>query len=299
MDIPWNDVRLFLSVAESGSLSAAARQLRVAQPTVSRRLAELEAVLGEPLFLRGVEGASLTAFGERLIEPARRMAEWAAEVERAAEQTHATPRGVVRVTAPPGVAYEVAAPFAGWLRTRLPEVRLEVIATVAYLDLGRREADLALRTQRPTARDLAVVASLAFEAAPFAAASYAATLPKRAEVSEVDWIAWAPPLDHLSPNPELARLIPGFTAAFTSDDFLVQLRAAEVGLGAIFLGRVKHRFARASNLVEIDVKLPPIPSELHLVCARSALAIPRIRAVAELLAAELARADTGRPKRRG
>ena len=51
MDIPWEDARLFLAVAETGSLSAAARRMRVAQPTVSRRVAELEALLGETLFV--------------------------------------------------------------------------------------------------------------------------------------------------------------------------------------------------------------------------------------------------------
>jgi DNA-binding transcriptional LysR family regulator len=305
VDIPWDDMRLFLAVAEGGSLSAAARRLRIAQPTVSRRLAELESSLGEPLFLRGVDGASLTAYGERLVEPARRMAEWAAEVERSAESAESTPRGVVRVTASPGVAFDVAAPFAAWLKTHLPEVRLEIVSTVAYLDLSRREADLALRMQPATHRDLVTVASLALEAVPFGSRDYAAALRarhkgRRAPLSDVDWIGWAPPLEHISPNPELARLIPGWKPVFASDDFLVQLRAAEEGLGAVFLGRVRHRFSRLGALVELDVDLPPVPSGLHLVCAKTALAIPRIRAVADLLAEELRRAETTRkPRRKG
>ncbi len=289
MDIPWEDVQLFLAVAEAGSLSAAARRLRVAQPTVSRRLAELEARVGEALFSRSVEGAHVTSFGERLLEPARRMAEWAADLTHAAERADAAPRGVVRITAPPGVAFDFLAPFAVWLRTKLPEVRLEVVSTVAYLDLSRREADLALRTQRPRQRDLTVVASLEHEAAPFAAKKYKERLPERPRPADIDWIGWAPPLDHLAPNPQLAALIPGFRPAFASDDFLVQLRAAEAGAGAIFLGRVRHRFSSGSALEEVDVDFGRVQSELHLVCARAALDIPRIRAVAELLRGELER----------
>jgi DNA-binding transcriptional LysR family regulator len=291
-------MRLFLAVAETGSLSAAARRLRVAQPTVSRRLAELEAKLGEPLFVRGVAGTAATALGERLLEPAKRMAEWAGELERSAEGAESTPRGVVRLTAPPGVAFEVVTPFAADLKRKLPEVQLEVVSTVAYLDLSRREADLALRMQKPTQRDLTCVAALEFDAVPFAAREYAATLPRKPAMPDVDWIGWAPPLEHLSPNPELARLIPGFRPSFASDDFLVQLRAAEVGLGAIFLGRVQHRFARETPLVEIDVGFPPVKSGMYLVCAKGALSIPRVRAVAELLAAELAHTKTGRSRRR-
>lgn len=298
MDIPWEDVRLFLAVRDAGSLSRAARTLRVAQPTVSRRLAELEARLGEPLFARGVEGTRLTSFGERLVGPAQRMAEWAAELERTAERGETAPQGVVRVTAPPGVAYEVLAPFASALMRELPSVRLEVISTVSYLDLSRREADLALRSQAPAQRDLVTVGSLHFDAVAHASRAYAEKLPRKAKLADVDFIGWAPPLDHLPPNPELARLIPGFSPSFASDDFLVQLRAAEAGLGAIFLGRVRHRFSpREPTLVELDLDFPPVPSSLHLVAAKSALGIPRVAAVAERLAAVLASADTGRRRR--
>jgi DNA-binding transcriptional LysR family regulator len=285
MDIPWEDVRLFLAVAEAGSLSAASKRLRTTQPTVSRRLAEVEATLGEPLFVRTAQGIALTSFGERLLEPSRRMAEWAAEVERAAERRETSPRGVVRVTAAPGVAFEVLAPFAAWMRSKLPDVQLEVRASVQYLDLSRREADLALRFGEVAQRDVVPLASLDVEVAAFAAPEYVATLPRRYGVADVAWVAWAPPFEELSPNPELARLIPGFRPAFASDDYLVQLRAAEAGVGAMFLGRVAYRFS-PRRLVELSLELPPIRRSLHLACARSALEIPRVRAVADLLTAE-------------
>ena len=102
MHMEWNDLELFWAVADSGSVTAAARKLRVTQPTASRRLLELEASVGEALFVRDQHGAHLTSFGERLLEPARRMAEWAGEAERVAERTETAPRGVVRLTAAPG-----------------------------------------------------------------------------------------------------------------------------------------------------------------------------------------------------
>jgi DNA-binding transcriptional LysR family regulator len=110
MDIEWNDVRLFLAVAEHGSMTEAARQLGIGQPTASRRLGELEQRLGYALFRRSVEGTSLTNQGERWLDAARHMAEWAGELQHAAEQGDAAPRGVVRITAPPGVAYDFVAP---------------------------------------------------------------------------------------------------------------------------------------------------------------------------------------------
>lgn len=293
MNSSWEDIRLFLAVAETGSLTAAARRLGTSQATVSRRLQALEEEVREPLFHRSIRGVTPTALGEALLGPSRRAAEGAAEFARAAERADAAPRGVVRVTAPPGVAFDWLAPFAAHLRGALPEVRLELVATIQYLDLARREADLALRMQRPVGRELVTLASLRYPVAAFASGGYAASLPRGYGLADVGWVAWAPPLDHLPPGPQLAARIPGFRPAFAADDFLVQLRAAEAGVGAIVLGRVRHRLSMPTPLVELALDLGPLQGELHLVAARSALAIPRVKAVADLLARELGQAETG------
>src|SRR5258705_5025488 len=142
MDVSWEDVRLFLAVAEHGSLTEASRHLRVGQPTVSRRLAELEESLGYPLFDRSVEGATLTSRGECWLEPARRMAEWAGELRSTAELGDALPAGSVRITAPPGVAFDFVAPFARLVRDKYPKIQLQILSRVEYVDLSRREADI-------------------------------------------------------------------------------------------------------------------------------------------------------------
>jgi len=290
MDIPWDDLRLFLAIAEQGSLSAAARHLQLGQPTLSRRLAQLEAQLGLTVFERSAAGARLTAAGERLLGPARRMAEWAAEVERAAETDEAGPRGLVRLTAPPGVAFGFVAPFAAGLRAALPEVQLQVLSTIRYMDLTRREADLALRIEPPPRGELVSLGHIELTNEVCATPEYAATLPERPRLTDLDWIAWAPPLDHLPPNPQLAELVPGFEPVFASDDFLVQWRAAEHGVGAMVLSRFPARAATTSPLVPIDVDLGlHATSTTHLVSTRSALEIPRVREVADRLLAELAR----------
>jgi DNA-binding transcriptional LysR family regulator len=287
VDIPWEDARLFLAVAESRSLSEAARRLRAAQPTLSRRIAQLEARVGEPLFARSVSGVSLTAYGERLLEPARHMAQWAAELGRLAEERATGPSGIVRITAPPGVASDLLAPFAVALRQTLPSVRLEVIATVRYLDIARREADLALRFEVPPQRDVVALAEVELAAAAFASPRYAARLRRGYRATDLRWIAWAPPLDDVAPNPQLRKRIPDFQPAFASDDFLVQVRAAEAGVGAIVLARPWHRFARGRALRELAIDLQLPPARLYLASSRGALEVPRVRAVADLLAAEL------------
>jgi DNA-binding transcriptional LysR family regulator len=287
MHIPWADLQLFLGIAEARSLSAAAKALRVTQPTMSRRLAALESELGEPLFLRSVEGVALTALGERLLPGARRMAETAGELERLASGADSTPNGIVRVTAPPGVAFDFVVPIAAQLRTNLPGVRMEVVATVSYVDLVRREADLALRVQpldrASSQRDLVCLAELHQPIAAYATSKLAASLPKNYGIADIPWIGWAPPLDQVPPNPQLAARIPGFSPAFSSTDYLVQLRAVEAGLGAMILSRVESE-RRTPRLVEIAQPFGGFMGSLHLVAAKSSLAIPRVKAVADVLA---------------
>jgi DNA-binding transcriptional LysR family regulator len=291
MDLAWDDVQLFLVIAETGSLSRAARRLKVGQPTISRRLADLEFRLGYPLFQRQAAGAALTSAGERMVEPAKRMAEWAGEVARAAGQGETGgPRGTVRVTAPPGVAFDFVAPFAAVVREKHPAIRVEVLTSVRVLDLARGEADLALRLRPGASRDLAVLGSLTTPNAAVAARSYVERLPRKATLKDIDWIGWAPPFEDVTPNPQLAALIPDFRPVFASDDYLVQWRACEAGLGAMVRAHAPHRFALPTTVVPLDLDLGPhASSTLHLVCARSALAVPRVRAVADLLLAELDR----------
>jgi DNA-binding transcriptional LysR family regulator len=253
---------------------------------LSRRLAGLEERLGSALFERSALGTRPTTAGERLLEPARRMAEWAAEVERAAERNDAGPRGIVRLTAPPGVAFGFVAPLVASLRESLPGVQLQVLSAVRYLDLTRREADLALRIEPPTQADLVSVASVELVNSVCAAPDYAASLPaRRLEPAELDWVAWAPPLDRLPPNPQLEALVPGFRPAFASDDYLVQWRAMEAGAGAMVLARFPQRLDRAAPIETLDVDLGlHARSSIHLVSTRSALEISRVRAVADRLA---------------
>ncbi len=285
-ELPWDDVQIFLAIAEEGSLSRAAKRLRVGQPTMSRRLGDLEQRLGFPIFQRTADGVVLTTAGERLLAPARKMAEWAGEVARAAAQGETGgPRGLVRITAPPSVSFDFVAPFAVTVREKLPDVQLDVVSTPRVLDLSRGEADIALRYGAPTSRELVSMGSVSLPNAVVAARSYAARLAKKPRLADLDWIAWGHPFEDVSPNPELAALVPDLKPVFTADNYLVQWRACEAGVGAMLRG---HRFSFPSPVVALDIDLgAQASSTLHLVCARSAVAVPRVRAVAEMVLAAL------------
>src|SRR5262249_54893363 len=151
---------------------------------------------------RTASGATPTAAAARLLEPARKMAEWAGEVQRAAAAGDRSPQGIVRIAATPGVAFDLLAPFAAYLRQKLPKIQLEVHSKIEHIDLARGEADLALRLRPPKpGGDLIILASLETELTVYVARKVAAKLPKRPLTpKDVDWVAWAPPYGELAPN---------------------------------------------------------------------------------------------------
>ena len=289
MDISWDDWRLFLAVADCGSMSKAARALRLGQPTVSRRVGLLEEQVDGPLFVRKVGGVGLTPLGERLLPTARQMAESATDAERVVAGGERRPEGRVRVAAPPGVAFDFLAPLAGVLRKRAPGLRLELLAGVDYLSLARGDADLAFRTRPPTEHDLVGLTSVQVQGAILVSRAYARRLPRKVGLADLDWIAWAPPFENTPPNPQLAAMLgEGFRPVFTSNDYLVQLAALQAGVGAMVLGRRFHRLSRVHELVELPIDLGPASrTTFHLVVARRMVDVPRIRAFVDVLVGEL------------
>jgi DNA-binding transcriptional LysR family regulator len=284
---PWADLELFLAVAESGSFSSAARRLRVTQPTVSRRVQALEAALGLPLFRRDADGAHLTAAGERLLPSAQQMSRWANELGRAAADVSNEPEGVVRIATAPGLAHDFFVPFARDLRKRLPDVTLEILAGIETIDLSRGQAEIALRSRRPTQPDLTCVARIAVRLGVFASKRYARKLTPPLTPADVDWVTWSSPLEHLTPRPELEALIPGFRPSFASNDFVVQRRAVAEGLGAMILPATQHADDPYPPLVELPLELPLPEGELFIVCAKTMRAVPRVASVIGFLCERL------------
>ncbi len=291
MYIPWEDLQLLLSVVEEGSFSGAARRLGLTQPTVSRRIAGLEEELARPLFRRDVEGAHPTKEGAALLPAAQQMARFAAEAERAAQAFEQTPRGSVRIAAPPGTAFDLLVPLAARLRTRYPEISLHLIAGVEHIDLSRGHAELAIRTRRPTSPDLAMIEEVQVETAVQASAEYVARKGQCLLPEAVDWICWAAPNEHLEPNRTLSNTISGFSPAFASSDYLVQQRAVALGVGAMVLPKTYFPEQASPSLVELDVGLSFPPISAYVVCAKAMRWVPRVQLVASALSSLLAEVE--------
>ena len=150
----WNRARAFLVTAEEGSLSAAARALGMTQPTLGRQVTALEQELGVVLFNRVGTGLVLTPGGLELLDQVRVMGEAANRMSLSASGQSNNVEGSICIS-----ASEVDATFRlpaiiAKLRKMAPGIEVEIVASNAPSDLGRREADIAIRSFRPTQPDL-------------------------------------------------------------------------------------------------------------------------------------------------
>ncbi|MEO1491302.1 MAG: LysR family transcriptional regulator [Pseudomonadota bacterium] len=144
----WDDYRFVLAVAETGSLTSAARQLKVSQPTVGRRITEIEQRLEARLFERVPDGYRLTDAGTRIASQVRLMGLQAERIEMTARAPE-TRSDRVCLTASEGIAHAIVTPLLSQFRIENPEVEVDLLISNRSADLLRREADIAIRIGAP------------------------------------------------------------------------------------------------------------------------------------------------------
>lgn len=146
----WDHFRSFLAVLGDGSLSGAARSLRLTQPTIGRHIDELEETLGVVLFTRSRAGLTPTEAALELAPHASTMAAAADALVRAASGEAREDRGTVRLTASEVVGTEILPGMLRAFMERHPHIAIELVVSNRNEDLIRREADIAVRMARPT-----------------------------------------------------------------------------------------------------------------------------------------------------
>jgi DNA-binding transcriptional LysR family regulator len=150
----WDLYRSFLAVAETGSFTAAARQLETTQPTIGRHIGVLEEALGTPLFTRSPRGLVLTAEGRELARHAEAMASAAAAAERHVGRDAEGEGGSVRLTAPEYVSVEVLPPILAGFCDRERTLSVELLVSNRNEDLLLGHADVAVRMAAPSQQAL-------------------------------------------------------------------------------------------------------------------------------------------------
>ncbi|MEM6375138.1 MAG: LysR family transcriptional regulator [Pseudomonadota bacterium] len=156
MDAPWDDLRIFLAVARTESLSRAGHKLKIDPATVGRRIARLEQSFGLPLFAKSPTGYRLTEMGQRLVIPVAR-AETALQ-EAADVMTGQTSgmSGTIRIGAPDGVANFLLPQICTAIAEENPQLDIQIIAQPRVFSLSKREADMVVAVSPPKTGRLTV-----------------------------------------------------------------------------------------------------------------------------------------------
>jgi len=284
----WEDVRVFLAVAEAGSLSGAARALGVNHATIARRLARLELRLGAGLLEKTATGYVLTAAGRAALEEARAMEAAAVALERRAEAGEAL-AGLVRISTVASFAErELAAHLAG-LTLRHPGLEIELLGEDRNVSLARGDADIALRFGRPQSGEALARRIGAIGNRLYAAPAYLAATAE----AERRFIGFSEGLAAIAPGARrLLALAAGRPVAMRCSTLAAQREAAAAGAGVAllpcYLAEADPRLARASASPSADWTRP-----LWLMLRVDAGRVARVRAVADSLLERL-QAEAGR-----
>ncbi len=290
VNFDWNRARAFLVTAEEGSLSAAARALGMAQPTLGRQVAALEEELGVTLFDRAGRGLVLTPSGLDLLDHVRAMGDAAAHVSLAAGGQAQSIEGAICITASEFYSAFLLPPIVARLRREAPGIEVEIVASNAAVDLRRREADIAIRSFRPTQPDLIARKLGDDRARLYASPGYLDRIGHPStptDLDRADFIAFdTTPMLMEGLNTLGLRLTRANFPVMTANH-LVQWRLAKAGAGiAVFPEAIGDA---EPGLRRVLPDLAPIEFPIWLTAHRELNTSRRVRLVFDLLAGEFGR----------
>lgn len=156
----WNDLRIFLAIARTGSALAAAKELNLNQTTVTRRIDALEHALGTCLFLRGARGSDLTKHGHGLLRHAEAMEAVALRLDGEANRLKRDLGGEIRITAPEAIMAVFVGPLTLRYRHLHPDIRFDYLSAEQRMDMAKGEADVAFRAGGVLAGDTLISVAL-------------------------------------------------------------------------------------------------------------------------------------------
>jgi DNA-binding transcriptional LysR family regulator len=276
--LDWGNLRFFLVLARSGSLSRAAQRLSVDRNTVARRVAALEEELGLPLFERGPQGWTRTPAGDELAALASQIEEDVLALARHVDARDRALAGTVRLTTATHLSAHLLVPALPALRERHPGILLEIAADQRTFDLSRREADLALRMGRP--RDGGLVTRKLSDVAYglYAARDSAAARRGSVDLAGDPFLSFDASLAGAPQERWLARVAPERHVVFRCNSTASLHAAARLGIGIAVL----PCFVAEDDPALTRLEGPePVKHELWLLVHGDLRRAPRVRAVIE------------------
>ncbi|EKZ6359957.1 TPA: LysR family transcriptional regulator [Klebsiella aerogenes] len=278
-DFNWDDTRIFLAVARSGTLSGAAETMDMGIATLSRRLDRLEKSLAVPLFSRHQSGYRLTDDGEALLARAEAL-EHAGLAFGETARLQGNVAGLVRLATSDNLAAHFILPSLNGLMEKYPDLRVEVLSGVQSVNLHRRDADLAIRMVKPESGNLTLKR---LGKVGFGLYSADTGLAGSTDVAfnHAQYIGWPESHQHLPAARWITRTLRGRPCRVEANTLLAQLSAVSAGLG---LGVLPHFMARKNGLQCVNADIG-VDQTLWLVMHSDLAHSRRVRVVADHLIA--------------
>lgn len=281
----WSLWRSFAAVIEHGSLSAAARALRLSQPTLGRHIETLEVQLALPLFERTLTGLKPNATALALLAPIARAQAALAEATMMADGAQNDTGGTVRITASAMISNYVLPEMLLQVRSRYPHIALEIVPSDSSENLLLREADIAIRMFRPTQLELVTRHLGEITIVPAAHERYLARRGRPASLVELwqhDLIGFDRSdaiIDHAR---RLGHTVTRENFPLRSDDQPHLWELVRAGLGIGFGQANLVRRTPGMVALPFDLAIPPLP--IWLTTHRELFTSMRIRAIYDALA---------------
>lgn len=189
----WDDLKIFLAVAEASSIRAAAKSLRVSHSTVSRRIESLENNLSAKLFDRLSDGYKLTTAGYDLVPVAEGVRQKVDQYQLKVLGRDKDMKGNIVLTMPDAIALSYMMPIFAAFQKKYPEIAIKIDDSTDMLDLNKREADIALRfTNKPPEHLVGRKLGTSYQAV-YATPEYIKKHAPFSPTSGAKWIAWGLP----------------------------------------------------------------------------------------------------------
>jgi DNA-binding transcriptional LysR family regulator len=252
-EMVWDDLRVFLAIVRTGSLSQAAKHMKLDHSTVSRRLAQLELCLGGALFERHRTGLKRTELAQSILANVETMEGEVISLREAVGggDSH-EPAGTVRVAMMEGIGSLYLARRLLPLLDQYPDIRIELVTSAQLVNVSRREADIFLSFFKPTGRGLFCEVAGRFALSLFGSQAYFDRYGEPKSLDELEqhqFVGYVDDLIQVDTVRWLDEVITKPKIAFFSNSMIAQMAAAASGLGLVML----PRFA-----IEKELQLRPV-----------------------------------------
>ncbi|HJT99161.1 MAG TPA: LysR family transcriptional regulator [Rhodanobacteraceae bacterium] len=279
--VSWDDLQHFLAVCRRSTIGGAARWLGVNHSTVLRRIASLEAALGQRLFDRLPSGYALTPHGHELAASLGGVAEQIEMAERRLAGGDLAIQGTIRLTSTDTLVHSLLMPYIAEFRARHPAVEIQIVVNNSFLSLTQREADVAVRGSNRPPENLIGRRVGTIETALYASRDYARRIRRNPARDEYRWVAPDESLAHLESAKWIRQHVGREQIVMRVDNLVGLVDAVEAGIG---VGLLLCPLAnRRKALVRLEEPMRLMDTQIWVLTHPDLKQVARIRALTDFL----------------